>query len=778
MRIKHWAILFIFISGCATLSVMKWDDLYGVSTPENRLNATPITQEQLATFHKDVQPIIENRCVVCHGCFDAPCQLKMESPEGIARGGSKIKIYDSNRLRAIDPTYLLGNAQTLASWRDKDFFPVLNERDQTPEANTNGSVLYQMLKLKKDNPLPHAKVLDSSFDFSLDRDQQCPSIEEFDGYKAKTPLGGMPYGLPGLSTKEHDTLVSWLAAGAKLPTEKPLSEHERAMVKKWEAFLNGDSLKEQLMSRYLYEHLYLANLYFTPERNRYFTLVRSYTPPGEKIKLVLGRRPFDDPKADRIYYRIHVSDTATIVKRHMPYPFDDAKLQRIKELFITPGYEVTKLPSYEIAQASNPFLTFEAIPVKSRYKFMLEEAQFSIMNFIKGPSCRGQVALNVIEDHFWVFFTDPDNIKHYQVEEFIDSNEDLLKLPAATSGNVLNIIDWRDYANAQDKFLKKQLEHLKKLQVRKSDVDLDLLWTGKGNKNAALTVYRNFDSAVVIKGAVGKKPKTSWVINYSLIERIHYLLVAGFDIYGNVAHQLQSRLYMDFLRMQGEANFIAFLPQASREETYKYWYRDTNAEMLEYIFSDNINTIPESNISYNTDNPQQELYDQLEAHTKASLNHSYELSNDGLNTYKIKRLNNLSGQYVYILPQLSYLMVENEHDNEVFTLVNNSGHTNVAHLFSEKERRVKAEDYVDVLKGIIGSYPNAFFKVKGADLPHFINDIELIRSEDDYSRFKDKYGVRRTDPNFWTFSDELHQWFKLNQPQEYGLLDYNRFENR
>ena len=40
----------------------------------------------------------------------------------------------------------------------------------------------------------------------------------------------------------------------------------------------------------------------------------------------------------------------------------------------------------------------------SRYRFMLERAQFSIMNFIKGPVCRGQVALNEINDHFWVFF--------------------------------------------------------------------------------------------------------------------------------------------------------------------------------------------------------------------------------------------------------------------------------------------------------------------------------------------------------------------------------------
>jgi hypothetical protein len=45
----------------------------------------------------------------------------------------------------------------------------------------------------------------------------------------------------------------------------------------------------------------------------------------------------------------------------------------------------------------------------SRYRFMLEESRYTIMGFIKGPVCRGQVALNSIQDHFWVTFVDPEN---------------------------------------------------------------------------------------------------------------------------------------------------------------------------------------------------------------------------------------------------------------------------------------------------------------------------------------------------------------------------------
>ncbi|GAL09318.1 fatty acid cis/trans isomerase [Vibrio astriarenae] len=78
-------------------------------------------------------------------------------------------------------------------------------------------------------------------------------------------------------------------------------------------------------------------------------------------------------------------------------------------------------------------------------------------------------------------------------------------------------------------------------------LNLDLIWAGDGqNPNAALTVFRHFDSASVVQGLVGTPPKTAWVLDYALLERIHYLLVAGFDVYGNFGHQLVTRMFMDF----------------------------------------------------------------------------------------------------------------------------------------------------------------------------------------------------------------------------------------
>ena len=91
----------------------------------------------------------------------------------------------------------------------------------------------------------------------------------------------------------------------------------------------------------------------------------------------------------------------------MPYALNDARMARLKALFIDAPYEVGALPSYEAAVASNPFVAFRELPVESRYRLMLEEAQFTLMGFIKGPVCRGQVAVDVINDHFWVMFEQP-----------------------------------------------------------------------------------------------------------------------------------------------------------------------------------------------------------------------------------------------------------------------------------------------------------------------------------------------------------------------------------
>ena len=94
----------------------------------------------------------------------------------------------------------------------------------------------------------------------------------------------------------------------------------------------------------------------------------------------------------------------------MVFDLDDARLRRFQELFIEPEWLQPPHPvGYDRKLSANPFVAFEQIPPRSRYQFLLDNAHYIIMTFIHGPVCKGQIALNVINDQFWVMFLDPDH---------------------------------------------------------------------------------------------------------------------------------------------------------------------------------------------------------------------------------------------------------------------------------------------------------------------------------------------------------------------------------
>ncbi len=86
-----------------------------------------------------------------------------------------------------------------------------------------------------------------------------------------------------------------------------------------------------------------------------------------------------------------------------------------------------------------------------------------------------------------------------------------------------------------------------------------------------------------MQGLVGEPPKTAWIMDYALLERIHYLLVAGFDVYGNFGHQLITRMFMDFLRMEGESNFVALLPRDMRHQELSSWYQNQSVQFSDFL---------------------------------------------------------------------------------------------------------------------------------------------------------------------------------------------------
>lgn len=712
--------------------------------------------------------------MVCHGCYDAPCQLKLDAWQGLERGASKDKVYDGTRLLTAKMTRLFEDAQSTEQWREKGFYPVLGESS----GDDSDDLMLRMLELKQQHPLPAGDILPASFDLGLDRNQQCPKPDEFAGFAKNYPLWGMPYGFPGLQSSEYEPLALWLRAGAPGAERTAVTPPQAEQIQKWEAYFNRQGLREQLVSRYIFEHLFIGDIYFSDLAGpvQFFKLVRSRTPPGQAIDIIASRRPYDSPGSDAFFYRLQPLRTSVMAKRHMPYALDDARMERWNELFFTADYEVLKVPGYDADVASNPFVAFRELPVEARYKFMLDEAQFTIMGFIKGPVCRGQVALNVIDDHFWVIFADPDQIDPEQNADFLAKESANMRLPVPEGNLLISLVEWRKYANGQRKFLKAKSRLLDKLTHEDhTAVDFDLIWDGDGsNDNASLTIFRHTDSASVVKGLVGQTPKTAWVISYSLLERIHYLLVAGFDVYGNVAHQLETRRYMDFLRMEGEYNFLLFMPEDKRLELRNFWYREANPEVKAYVLGKKAYIRAPSDINYRTSNPMQEFFRQLEPRLPGASAPRYQPSNP-----QFAKLQRLRGRSFSLFPDVSFVQVFDTAGGEsIYTIIHNSAFLNNTQLFQEEKRHLPVEDYLTVVKGFIGSYPNMFFQMPEDQLDDFVTAIESVQTEADYAKLVDIYGVRRTAPWFWKMSDSFHDYYQKSAPIEAGVFDLNRYENR
>jgi len=780
MRKTALSVVLLVVAGCATLAQHAFDERYGTPDP-TRYDKPAAPTASAPSYREHVQPILERRCVVCHACYDAPCQVKLGAWEGIARGGSTERVYDGGRLTEAPPSRLFVDAQSASEWRKKGFFPILNER--APEANLEGSVLYRALALKRAHPLPGDAVLGKPFDFSLDREQTCPRVEEYDAYEKKFPLGGMPYGLPGLDEREMDTITRWIKAGAPYAGSTPLPADVARQVQEWEAFLNGDSLKERLMSRYVYEHLFLGHVYFESDpAHRPFRLVRSTTPPGKPVVPIATRRPYDDPGVARPFYRLEPEHEAIVAKTHMPYALSPERMEKYRGWFLKAAYEISSLPSYAVETSTNPFIAFAAIPADSRYRFLLDESQFFVMNFIKGPVCRGQLALDVIEDRFWVVFLDPKVSAGEAGAELLARQSANLRLPAEWGSDAPILRPWLEYAELETRFLQAKMKFLEGTLGAPGEMDLSVIWNGDGrNRNAALTIFRHFDSASVVQGFVGEPPKTAWVISYPLLERIYYLLVAGYDVYGNAGHQLNSRLYMDFLRMEGEFNFLVLLPRAVREPTRDFWYRGAPDDVKQYVYGRKAMFDRETGIVYRTNDPQRELYGMLQTRLAPVLDREFDLSTvaDPPLRRDLQALASVHGASLAWLPETVFVRIDDAPEaSRYFTLLRDTGHKNVSHIFLEKGELVPGENALTVVPGFIGAYPNAVYRVTRAELPALTAALASLASEDDYRRLADRFAIRRTNPAFWAASDALIDAYAKRAPIEAGLFDYNRLENR
>jgi hypothetical protein len=716
---------------------------------------------------EDVQPIFESRCGVCHGCYDAPCQLVLTSHEGLERGATPKPVYDPQRLIEARTTRLFIDDEGVDRWRKRGFFDVLED----PGGPLPGPMLRRVLYHGRLMSLPPDVSIPDSVPLDINRRLWCPTPEKWDAFIDANPRAGMPYATAPLPDAEFRALIDWIDAGAAPPkTEPAIPDGARHQVGLWEDFLNGQTLRERIVARYLYEHWFLAHLYFDdfPE-GPFFRIVRSSTPPGRPVDEIATRRPFDEPGRDGFWYRLEPVRSAIVHKTHIVYPLGRDRMHRLAELFLEPHWEATRLPGYG-RRAANPFRTFDQIPADARYRFLLDDARYFLMTFIRGPVCRGQVAVDVIQDRFWVAFLDPEQDPSVADPDFLPSVQNLLAVPAEYGSPPLPGEHWVQYNVSQARYLDRRAKAVAALDPDRKGYGLEDIWDGEGgtNRNALLTVFRHFDNASVTIGFVGDSPRSAWILDYPIFERIYYNLVAGFDVFGNVTHQVSTRLYMDYLRMQAEDGFLAFLPPEERDPTRASWYVGAERQ-VRYFMVDRIRDRNRpTRVVFGGDDPVAELLRRIRDRSGAR---------DPLRgTPAARSLAELvggRGAWVSILPEASLVRV----GSEVFTLTRDRWHTNVAFMFGEDKRRRPEKDSVTVVPGILGSYPNFLFQVREGDAAAFVDALTAALTPDAAEALVRRYGMRRTSRRWWRTWDAVHARFRREEPTHAGLLDLNRYED-
>jgi len=782
--LKFFSLIFLILASC--------------TSGDRPLRQSAMTAPELIpheNFYLDeVQPIFNTRCVACHACYNSPCQLNLTSFEGLSRGGNKQEVYDFPTFIARKPTRLYVDAHTEADWRKRDFYSVLYQEDKYESVLNYILGTPEGIESKKQNA------------YESESSRSCmKSLEgsERDDFHDTNSAGRMPFGLPALEVKKQMTLRLWQDLGSKGPRTHDLEakvlirEKIAEQVKAWETFMNGESMKSRLSARYIYEHLFLAHIYFPGQAKVFFRMVRSKTRNGS-VDEIASSYPFDDPK-QAFYYRLRPVTNTIAHKTHIPFLLSPEKMTTWQKSFLDSswGKVPTIFPPYG-REAANPFKTFGDIPVKARYQFMLDEAGYHVMTFIKGPVCRGQTALNVINDHFWVLFVDPEKDPLVQSRElYQDVTRDMI-LPASQKGELA------PFADSREKYWQGVGKKYDFFKTSKTKLDTSWIWNGdKTNTNAALTIYRHFDSANVVRGFRGESPKTIWLMDYHVFETVYYNLAAGYNVFGPIAHQLNSRLFMEVSRIASEDLFITLLapevrvatreawsqPAPSKDETIVKWLADivtpSTAEKMKYEFrfygEETESAVPADKNS-SKDKLMTHLIRSRFSRKQTDYKGDFYVSANALRKPSqsmngMTALLKVGPQAIQHLPDAILMRVRAPKKSQLYTLIHNKSHYNVSQLMFEQQRRNPEKDSIDILSGVAASYANLFLDVTEPQLLALAKQLLQAKTKDQVFGALHPFVVSRNDPNFW----EIYEWFSKRSDdkitKESGWLDLNRYSN-
>lgn len=780
----------LLLLGLLFLAACEQSDPVGNSSKAS--SGSNVEEPRLASvsYLKDIQPIFDHRCIACHGCLGSPCNLKLSSFRGVDRGA-----FGKNPYSFHLESYLRTGIDVLATtsqWRKRGFYPVLS-RDGTAEQRLVGSMLYQLIATgyKHNKPGFSRNALMPTY---KDRYKHvCQNTAKLLAESIKTnPVIGMPYGLPALDSSEVKAVQSWVENGAPGPTKKELNQvglvKNPKIVAQWEEFFNSSDVRQQLVSRYIFDHVYLSTVTLAESPGDLFKLVRSKTAgmsPKEAltgnnnpIELIDTPHPYDNPmeyaKVKHFYYRLKKITSIPVQKNHFVWHLQEKDILHLQKLFLSPKWNVSSNDDSPW-NVGNPFLMYQAIPAKVRYRFMLENSAVIVGGITSGPVCLGQTATYAVKDHFWVYFIDPK----YDVS---------ILSPKLGLKNWEELMDRSSLGN--DRYEKAYGKMLNKFFPQ--GYSINEVWDGeKTNPNAWLTILRHESNTWVIQGRQGGFPRSQWLIGYNGFERIYYDTVANFAYYGSGIKKLETLGFFNFLRQEFEDNFLLLLPKDKRIAIRNNWTQGIGA--IELYFSD----FPGENLPSQIEkkivkHPLVRIVKKLEKHLGPIVSGPPDLLNPLIKNKSLlkKEINGYDSweqavstitvttkyKFPQYMPSLIMLKLNYGNESRVYSLVTNRVYKTQYTLLFQNGEALPNLYTMSVYPTVVGGFPNLFMELDLKQASDFLREMIDIQTLADFLEFRDRYAVLRNQDNFWKTYDWFNNWNFTNRKEEAGVFDLSYYD--
>jgi hypothetical protein len=765
---------------------------YSITRPGNRY-AGPVGDE----YVDEIQPLIAERCAVCHSCTNGPCQLNMTSYAALVRGLSSTNPYDFG-LFEKKPTRV-GDNRSTADWRAQGFKSVLPGDGVAPEK----SVFYLALERGEANLAntdPTQGPLNDTTTRALAQahDQGkyvCPATQsDYAKLVKQYPQGGMPWALPN-DAPVHDALENWVLAGAKGPSaaaQKALSSPQQTahstmdaneVVARWEAFLDGNDLRSQLVGRYLFEHAYSVNIHLTENPGEFYRIVRSRTGAPAAIDRIQTDMPQNDPGVSRVHYRMEKIDRVIEGKTHVPWERSLADLDHLRDQFLGGNWNVSKLPDYK---TTNPFVAFDPIPATARAHFMLENSQMLYAAFARGPICLIPAASYAVDEYFWIIFMDPASDPSVQKPKLGLNNYDTFF--AKDSGFLSGIPVLGDkfgeptYRAAFEKTLR---------ELKPQGLGIQDIWKGDGtNENAWLTVHRHQYSVDVHSTKfrpITGLPKSVWFISYANFERMYYNAVADYKYWGNVLHQSDSFSWQIYTRTEAEDMYASLFPSEDYRSELRSHYSSTKGNLYYKFFTNYIQGRPSASPEYTTE-------DALARALMVQMGDGVMGAEDRLNNWPnnalptgipasvtsaedfeagLRTLTNRILPYSRYFPNAVHVRLNGD---QLYTLIAVREHNDDRIPSAEKSARIPERDYVVAIPGFAAFEAHMFVDLSYDEAAGFLQGLSDVHDQASWNAFNRKYKVGRNSPEFWPFVDFMHAWQGEHMPLRAGLMELRMYD--